>query len=231
MEILKNNKVQTKLCPFCQKEIPEVAHKCKHCGAWFTDNADEKQKLADLENQAQKFISPKQDKTGEDLGHNTQCFTVSTKKLILMSLITIGFYDLYWFFRNWLAILRQENKKISPLGRTIFSVFYCYTLFKRIFTEAIRKGYRQKDISGTMAAVYILLILISNRAPEPFDLIGILSFIPILFINNAARFNNLVVDPYYQESRKLTLGEILFMLTGILMWFGIIMDFIDPVAS
>ena len=89
-----------KLCPFCQKELPDDAHKCKYCGGWFTNDAEIKQKTQDREQQVEKLVQGKKDKAGEVLGENTQCFSVSTRKMVVMSLLTFGMYEYYWFFTN-----------------------------------------------------------------------------------------------------------------------------------
>ena len=149
-------------------------------------------------------------------------FSISTKKLIVMSLLTAGFYGLYWVYRNWRAIKIQESKKLSPFWRACFSVFYCYTLFKRILVSAAEKGFKSGSTPGTLTAVYVLFNVIYTRAPSPFDLIGILSFIPIITVNNAVRFNNLASNSEYEEQQKLTKGEILFLVFGILVWLGTI---------
>lgn len=31
-------------------------------------------------------------------------FPVSNTKLVLMSLATLGFYELYWFYKNWVFV-------------------------------------------------------------------------------------------------------------------------------
>jgi len=145
-----------------------------------------------------------------------------------MSLLTFGYYELYWFFRNWRAIQIQEQKKISPFWRSFFSVFFCYPLFKRILAAAGRRAYQKKDSPGTLAVCYIFLVIVGSRAPSPFDLIGILSFIPIIYVNNAVRFNNLAVNPQYDERASLTAGEIIFIIVGLIFWGLTVLAAVSP---
>ena len=220
-----------KACPFCQKEVDDKAFKCKFCGGWFSNDAEAKQIILDREEQAKKILKPQKDKAGEELGENTECFSVSTNKFIAMSILTCGYYELYWFFRNWRAIKIQENKKLSPFWRTVFSVFYCYTLFKRVLAAAAVKGYQGKQTPGSLATLYIIFVIVASKAPAPFDLIGILSFIPIIYINTAVRFNNAIINPQHQERRPLTGGEIAFIIVGIIIWTLNIMSFLYPEAA
>lgn len=217
-----------KQCPFCQKTVQDNAHKCQFCGGWFTNDAESKQKVQDREEQVEKLVKGKKDKAGENLEEGTLCFSVSTKKMVVMSLLTFGIYEIYWFYRNWRAIHLQEGKKLSPFWRAFFSVFWCYSLFKRILDSAVNKGLKTRNSPGVLTLCYIILVIITSKAPDPFDLIGIFSFIPVICVNNAARFNNFAVDPQYQEKQKLTTGEILFVILGIIIWVLNIVYYVFP---
>ncbi len=48
-------------------------------------------------------------------------FPVSITKLIILSICTIGIYEVYWFYKNWEIIKQREYSKISPFWRAIFS--------------------------------------------------------------------------------------------------------------
>jgi len=218
---------EMKKCPFCQKEVKENAVKCRYCGGWFTDDAADKQKEIDKEEQEKKLFKQEKGKAEETLGEHTECFSVSTQKLVIMWILTLGFYELYWFYQNWRSIKIQEEKKLSPFWRAIFSVFYCYTLFKRIIRSANEKGHKGKNTPGTLAMAYIFFVIVTSKAPSPYDFMGILTIVPIYYVNNAVRFNNLSINPQYQERQRLTTGEIWFIIIGILFWLITIADLLS----
>ena len=145
-----------------------------------------------------------------------------------MSILTTGIYELYWFYKNWKAVKIQEGKKLSPFWRAFFCVIFCYSLFKRIMLSAMQKGYKTKYTYGSLTAAYILLVIISSRAPAPFDLIGILSFLPIIAVNNAIRFSNLKINPEYVESAKLVRAEIIFLVLGAFLWVLVVSGMLYP---
>jgi len=58
-------------------------------------------------------------------------FAVSRKKLIVMLIVTLTLYELVWFYKNW-AHERRRGEPVMPLMRTIFTVFFCYSLFDRV---------------------------------------------------------------------------------------------------
>lgn len=45
-------------------------------------------------------------------------------KFILLSVITFGIYELVWFYRNWKFLKNEQNLKITPFLRTIFSTIF-----------------------------------------------------------------------------------------------------------
>jgi hypothetical protein len=46
-------------------------------------------------------------------------FPVSLPKLVVMSICTLGFYNLYWQFCHWLCIRDYEEASISPAWITL----------------------------------------------------------------------------------------------------------------
>ena len=88
-------------CPYCQKEVKDDAFKCKYCGGWFVNDAEIKQKELDREKSMEKILHGSQkDEEGESFNEDTQYFSVSTEKMIIMSILTCGIYELYWFYKN-----------------------------------------------------------------------------------------------------------------------------------
>ena len=79
-----------------------------------------------------------------DLGHvdldKYVFFPVSVSKLVLMYMVTLGLYQLYWFYKNWMVIREREEREeceecgqvlnleskvsMSPLGRYIHIVTF-----------------------------------------------------------------------------------------------------------
>src|SRR5690625_4658746 len=46
---------------------------------------------------------------------------VAAWKFILLSLATLGLYELYWFYRGWSFVKRSEKSRIMPFWRTVFA--------------------------------------------------------------------------------------------------------------
>ena len=65
-------------------------------------------------------------------------FQVSVGKFILMSICTIGIYEVYWFYKNWHTIREKRGNNISPLVRALFSPFWYAALIKELNKEVSR---------------------------------------------------------------------------------------------
>lgn len=175
-------------------------------------------------------------------------FNISPGKLIFLSIITSGIYELYWFYKNWEAVKKYENKKISPLGRAIFAVFYCYELFKKILINATAKGYDKKYSAGLLATFYIIILSLSNglaKIPETeissipseiflFNLVwfglSILTAIPLYIVQKAINYNNKKIKGEIAD-KKYTGGEIILIVIGVILTSLIFIESFLPEES
>ncbi|MQG92563.1 hypothetical protein [Pseudomonas sp. MN1F] len=61
-----------------------------------------------------------------------QFFTVSLKKIAVVSFFTFGWYWLYCFYRSWASHRKYSGERVLPLVRAFFDVFFIYALLKRV---------------------------------------------------------------------------------------------------
>src|ERR1700722_16850421 len=131
------------------------------------------------------------DDVGNRLSHET-FFAVGLGKLAIMCLVTFGFYELFWFYWQWKAASRiSGDKLIAPL-RALFSGVTSYFLFKRINAEGESHGV---SIAAGPLAVAILILTPAWRLPDPYWLISVFSFLPLLFAQAAINRLNAKVAP------------------------------------
>ena len=50
-------------------------------------------------------------------------FTTSPLKLIVMSICTMGIYDLYWFYKNWKLVRERTGQKLGHSGGRFFLLY------------------------------------------------------------------------------------------------------------
>lgn len=144
-------------------------------------------------------------------------FSISIRKFAFLSLFTIGFYGLYWFYRNWNIVKEKRDKQIRPIWRAVFSIFFCYPLCKRIFADARKQGYQPMFYPAWLAAGYILLRLAFWFFPDPWWAAGILSFIPLLSVQETINYANKKLNPRSEPDNTFTRTEIIVMSLGVLL--------------
>lgn len=98
-------------------------------------------------------------------------------KVALLSATTWGTYQYVWFFRQW---RRQESiEDCSPIMRTIFAPLFYYSLGRAVRNRQLGAGLRPTATAGILAICFLAFKVVW-RAPVPYALGGLLSFLPLL---------------------------------------------------
>ena len=128
--------------------------------------------------------SPVLDNIAADAAANRAAFfAVSPLKLVILSFCTLGGYQLYWFYQNWKHIKRRTGENIMPVWRTLFGLFFCYSLFSRVRDYGPASASPKLD-AGPLAAGWIILAML-GRLPEPYWMITFLSVFVLLPVQGA----------------------------------------------
>ena len=104
-------------------------------------------------------------------------FTASPLKLIVMSICTIGIYEIYWFYKNWKLIRERTGQKIRPFWRAVFSPIWAYSCFKEIKARAGECKIQESLPIGLLAIAYFT-VSVTSMVPEPYWLISLFIFLP-----------------------------------------------------
>jgi hypothetical protein len=92
----------------------------------------------------------------------TRFFPVSEGKLMTLYIMSFGLYGVFWFYKNWKLQQKLMDKKIHPVWRAIFSIFYTHSLFKRIDQQAAHLEPRHKFNASALATFFVFAIIVSN---------------------------------------------------------------------
>jgi hypothetical protein len=143
---------------------------------------------------------------------------ISVSKFILLSIVTIGFYELWWFYNAWRFFKQKEKSDIMPVCRTIFNIFFIWQLFDKILKLAKEKNYEKDYASGLLFSGFILFT-VSAYLPEPYFLISI--FIFIVFIPPFKAFNFVKQNSTgfkVNEQKTFNGRQITLIVIGTLFW-------------
>ena len=134
-------------------------------------------------------------------------------RFVLLCIMSIGIYQIYWFYKSWKFIKERRKSNISPLWRTFVMPFYTYSLFKNIFALAEDKGYKKQHSPGFLTFVFIVLTIILIL-PIPYSLISLFSFVPLITVVKAFNYFWQQEKPDLQEKTRFSRGEIALLIIG-----------------
>jgi hypothetical protein len=116
--------------------------------------------------------------TAIDAERRTPFFAVSTHKFVVMSIVTLGLYNVYWVWRQWKRFV-EHGEVLSPFWRTFFLVFTNYSLFARVRSRARDEGIEVRWNPALLATLYLVLN-VTWRLPDPWWIVSLLVFVPFI---------------------------------------------------
>jgi hypothetical protein len=161
------------------------------------------------------------------------CFPVSLLKLTVMSIVTLGIYQLYWFYKNWNLIKQRENLDIAPFWRAFFAYFFCYHCFSDIRAQAASLDLKSSLPAGPLAACWIITNIIpamigpAMKLSDPF-VVPLFSFVFILPVQALANRINARITPDHDPNRRFTGWNWAGVAVGAIILTGIIHDLLLP---
>jgi hypothetical protein len=123
-------------------------------------------------------------------------FVVSAWRFVVMSILTIGLYSIYWFYKNWKAVEAATGRKQHPVLSGIFCKLVSYNLFLDIKNSAEAKGVTDTGLAPGWRALLFFFV-------GPLALIGI---------------NRPMMAAGGVRHKKFTAGEAVFVVLGLLYW-------------
>jgi hypothetical protein len=157
-------------------------------------------------------------------------YLVSKKKMIVLFIVTLGIYQVFWYYQNWRFYKLATGEKIWPLPRAIFSIFFVHSLFRAV------NHLRDRTAAGLMAwnhsqqATIIVLLLIISQVMDRLssksigspvtDVLSLLILFPLVACHASAqdKINEACGDPLGASNNRFTVGNYIWIVLGVLMW-------------
>lgn len=149
---------------------------------------------------------------------------LNTGRFIILSVMTLGLYELWWIYKAWRFFQRRNNLDIIPVLRALFSIFFLYALMERIQEFAKEKGYGKEYPSGALTAGFIIVNILSNL-PNPYLFISLFSFVflipPFEALNYAKQHS---IEFVTVEQTSFNQRQIVLLVMGTIFWILITAD-------
>ncbi len=157
-------------------------------------------------------------------------YGISLPRLFFSSFFSLGLYELYWFYRQWLAVKKAQKSDIRPILRSVLSPLFIFPLMFSVLRQARRGGAKVFPGEALLLSVIYLLsgIITSLRDLECTawgEFVGIIvlyviAILPLLPLQAAVNFNNRQQFPNWRpavhyndaEKRFMKIGGLLFVL-------------------
>lgn len=132
-------------------------------------------------------------------------------KLVVMSMCTFGFYELYWCYRNWCRVRERTGRILSPFWRAFFAPFWAFSLFEEVEDLATSRRMRVEWSGGLLAIVFFVLSAI-GRLPDPWWLLSFFAWIPLVPVQGT--INDLAAERGVQPDASIEAKHIIAMVIG-----------------
>ena len=159
-------------------------------------------------------------------------FAVAPWKLLLMCVVSLGFYQIYWFYANWRLVKRRERSDLWPAPRAIFGVFFCYALLERM-----RRYGREHAVpgaaafsAGPLATLWIFGTLLW-RLPGAWGLIGVVSWFVLLPVQSLVADINAKAAPDADRNARLSWLNWLLVVPGVLFFVLVLIGLLAPMPG
>lgn len=164
-----------------------------------------------------------------DLAEEPDFYVVSETKFLILAIATLGLYYLYWFYKHWKNQKIKHNESIWPVARTIFSIFFTHSLFRRIQEKLNADNKSFAWSHSLMATIYVVAAIIgyvtdqgSTLGPSAamLSLASFATLIPMVWSTyKAQQAANLAMDdPAGAQNSDITPANIAWILLGVAFW-------------
>jgi len=149
---------------------------------------------------------------------------IPVSRLILMSILSFGLYELYWMFMNWDYLRDEKHLKVQPMSRVVFREIFIYSLLRRIHDDPDSNAvHKPRFFAIGLAFLWFVLSFLRSLTAADGTIYGIMitPFIPsFLCLIPVQLYINAVRKKQYPDIRYFgwTTGHIIMLVIGCVLW-------------
>jgi hypothetical protein len=214
-------------CPDCAASVSDAALECPHCGRSAPSSnpaPPPEPSFYGLRGLAvERGFTPEPVPDAEvdaDPIATGELHPVAIHKLLLLSVLTLGLYNVFWFYRNWVRLRERTGQRLSPFWRSFFSVLWASTLFGEVKRQARDADVRSGWSPLGLALVYLGLTSLW-RLPTGWALLGYLTVLALVPVQHT--INRLAAERGAKPDASFRLAHVpVFVLGGIFLLLVVI---------
>ncbi|PRA30165.1 hypothetical protein [Pseudomonas poae] len=184
---------------------------------------------------AENPYAPPQANLDLPVKHQPTFFVVAPRKLLLMVLLSQGFYFVYWSYKHWANYRQATGARIWPWARGLFGVFFYYSLAMKA-----RQKLHEKDSSFAwwprcLALALVVSALLPQACNVFFEPLMALKINSCLLIVDAAlviqiqrAFNHLENDAQGDANCRITWANGFWMMLGVSLFVLTLLFALQP---
>ena len=133
-------------------------------------------------------------------------------RFVLLSVLTLGSYELYWFWRNWQRIKRADGSDIWPFVRALFGGVTYFSLLSDINLQLATRN-QSRRLSTGLAIGFLITAGVLWRLPDPYWLLSNTSV--VFLIPAASAMRGLASEAALAENAPWRVRHTLLMLFAV----------------
>lgn len=152
-----------------------------------------------------------------EVGKNAEViyFPVGPTKFILLCLcVPFHGYEIWWLYKNFVCQKERGGKILSPLWRINLPLLYLRSLLEAMRDEGKPYGIDKELPIEKIILYWVMLILCLLCFPPPWSALGIISFVPFIFVNKYLIKLNKLANPDLKPDIKFALADYVVIVVG-----------------
>ena len=164
-----------------------------------------------------------------DLPISQVFYVVSKRKFCTLYIATLGLYQVYWYYKNWVQYKKATNADIWPIARAIFPVFFTHSLFALVERRILLKEKSSAWKPSLHATIMVILMIVSypiDRITDQnaYSIVLMLAAAISLFMGffiAQEKINLACGAPKGEGNDAFTPANYIWMLLGVLYWINV----------
>jgi hypothetical protein len=148
--------------------------------------------------------------------HEPVFFPVGLAKLAVLSVCTLGVYIVCWFYKSWRQAPGRSGRSASAAAAALFCPLTAYFLFRKI-ERFDAPSSRPVPGRAMVLALCFFLFSMAGQLPDPYGLLCLLAFVPLLPVVQRVNGLNTVLHPLADRNTRFSPANVVGALGGLIL--------------